>query len=361
MQAFQIHFAAEELAHLHERLDGARWPAAVSPGWAMGTGAEELAALLKHWRYTYDWKQREQALKRYPQFLCEIDGVTIHFLQVRSRRKNAMPVLLTHGWPDSFLRYVKVIDLLAEYDVVIPSLPGFAFSGLPANGTISNAGIAHLWHKLMTQKLGYQTYVASGGDMGRGVTCYLAAYYPQEVKGIHLTDVGLVQPLLQAPDETLTPQEQDYKRRATQWLQQEGGYIHLQSTKPQTVAYALSDSPVGLAAWMLEKYHAWSDWPLLSADDVCDELTLYWLTRCAGTSVRMYYANAALPPLPPLTVPTALAVFARDVLPAPEAWIKQHYPVVLYTKIPRGGHFTALEQPEAFATHLKQFIAQLEK
>lgn len=269
-------------------------------------------------------------------------------------------MLLTHGWPDSFLRYAKLFPLLSEHDLVVPSLPGFAFSTLPPKGFLNNAEVAELWHRLMTEVLGYKEYVAAGGDMGRGVTCYLATRYPQEVRGIHLTDVGLAADLVTAPDTELTPVERAYKQKAIEWQRMEGAYINIHSTKPQTLAYLLSDSPAGIAAWITEKYHAWSDWPLLTMGDLCDCLTLYWMTNTACTSIRAYHGNSfTLPPLGKVRVPTAIAVFPHDILPVPRTWVERNYPVVMYTEMPRGGHFTALEQPEQFAKNNSAFMDML--
>lgn len=193
--------------------------------------------------------------------------------------------------------------------------------------------------------------------MGRGVTCYLAARYPNEVRGIHLTDVGLVGELISAADEDLTPAELSYKHKAIKWQRMEGSYININSTKPQTLAYMLSDSPAGMAAWITEKYHSWSDWSLLTMDDILDCLTLYWMTNTACTSIRAYHGNCfTLPPLGKVTVPTAIAAFPHDVLPAPREWTERNYPVVMYTEMPRGGHFTALEQPEKFAENIIRFM-----
>ena len=209
----------------------------------------------------------------------------------------------------------------------------------------------------MTVILGYKEYAASGGDMGRGVTCYLAARYPHEVKGIHLSDVGMALDLVNAPDEDLDGAELEYKKKAKDWLRLESAYISLNSTKPQTLAFSLSDSPVGMAAYIVEKYHAWSDWPLLSMDDLCDCLTLYWMTNTAGTTLRAYHGNTfTLPPLGKVTVPTAIAAFPYDVLPVPRAWTERNYNVCMYTEMPRGGHFTALEQPEKFAESIIEFM-----
>ena len=361
LKEFAIHFGEEALTDLRERIGRTRFPE-ISGGedWSLGTPGAYLSSLLAYWRGQYDWPRKERELNRYPQFTCELAGVTVHFFYIRAAGKDAKALLLTHGWPDSFLRYAKLFPLLPEFDLVVPSLPGFAFSSLPPRGFANNAETAELWHRLMTEELGYKEYAAAGGDMGRGVTCYLAARYPREVRGIHLTDVGLAGDLTTAPDAELSPAELAYKRRAAEWVRREGAYINIQSSKPQTLAWALSDSPAGMAAWITEKYHAWSDWPLLTMDDLCDSLTLYWLTNTAATSVRAYHGNAfTLPPLGKIEVPTAIAAFPHDVLPVPRAWIERHYPLVMYTEMPRGGHFTALEQPAEFAENVSQFLHRI--
>ena len=363
MKPFQIHFSDKQLADLHARIAQTRFPVpTANNNWELGTDLEYLTELLDYWRTQYNWKATEEKLNQYPQFACEINGCTIHFFHIRSKKAGATPLLLTHGWPDSFLRYVKLFPLLTDYDLIVPSLPGFAFSTLPPKGFINNAEIADLWHILMTEKLGYTSYIASGGDMGRGVTCYLAANYPSEVKGIHLTDVGFARELVNAPDANLSPAELDYKRKALEWLAKECAYIQIHSTKPTTLGYALSDSPVAMAAWLIEKYHAWSDWALFNKDDLCDCLTLYWLTNTASTSIRVYHGNTfTLPALGKITIPTAITAFACDVLPVLRSWIEKNYSVVLYEEVPHGGHFTALEQPEVFADNIRKFTAILSK
>ena len=361
MKQFQIHFQKEALEDLRLRLSRTRSPRLWNrESWALGVDDDAMAALLAYWRDAYDWSRKEAELNSYPQFTCELDGMTIHFFHIKGSRRDVPPLLLTHGWPDSFLRYAKLFPMQFEFDLVVPSLPGFAFSTLPPKGFTNNAEVAETWHTLMTQVLGYEAYAASGGDMGRGVTCYLAARHPEAVVGIHLTDVDLAADLVSSPDDALTAVELDYKRRAQSWTRMEGAYIAINSTKPQTLAYMLSDSPAGMASWLVEKYRAWSDWELLTMDDLCDCLTLYWLTNTAGTSVRAYHGNSfTLPPLGEIRVPTAIAAFPHDVLPVPRAWTERHYPVVQYHEMPRGGHFTALEQPEAFAQDVSAFMKRI--
>ena len=357
LKDFHIHYDDVEIDILRQRIQDTRFPTGTSHSWDFGTDSDYLRSLLHYWCEKYDWYHKEQELNDNPQYTCELDGLTIHFFHICSKRKGAPALLLTHGWPDSFLRYAKTFSLLSDYNLVVPSLPGFAFSTLPQKGFMNNAETAEIWHKLMTDILGYKEYAASGGDMGRGVTCYLASRYANEVKGIHLTDVGMAIDLVNAPDEKLNPAEREYKYKAIEWQCKESAYISLNSTKPQTLAFSLSDSPVGMAAYIVEKYHAWSDWELLTMDDLCDCLTLYWLTNTAGTAIRAYHGNSfTLPPLGKVSVPTAIAAFPCDVLPVPREWIEQHYPVCMYSEMPRGGHFTALEQPEAFAKNILEFM-----
>lgn len=360
MKEFKIHFDEKEIENLKKRIDSSRLPIISSNEWNLGTNTEELKKIIDYWRNEYDWYNKENELNKYPQFTCEINDSTIHFFHIRSSKSNAMPLLLTHGWPDSFLRYMKTIPLLTDFNLVIPSLPGFAFSTLPKKGYTNNSEVAESWHKLMTEVLGYKEYIASGGDMGRGVTCYLATYYPNEVKGIHLTDVGMITDIISKADEELSADELVYKQKANEWLKYESAYINIQSTKPQSLAYLLSDSPIGMAAWIIEKYHAWSDWERLKMDDICDCLTLYWLTNTAGTSIRAYHGNTfTLPKLNKIQVPTAISSFPHDVLPMPRTWVEKNYPVVMYNETKYGGHFAALESPEEFSENILRFINEI--
>lgn len=359
MKEFRVDFCEERFRDLRQRIDGTRWPSPVSGDWDLGTEGGWLRRLCGHWAHGYDWLSKQDELNRWPQFTCNLDGMTVHFFHIRGGAGGKLPLLLAHGWPDSFLRYAKAFPLLSGHDLVVPSLPGFAFSTLPEKGFTSNAEVAETWHKLMTRVLGYKEYVASGGDMGRGIACHLASRHPGEVRGIHLTDVGLAADLLSAPDGSLTGDELDYKRRAAEWRRTEGAYIAVHSTKPQTLAYSLSDSPAGMAAWISEKYRAWSDWPLLTMGDICDCLTLYWMTNTAATSIRAYHGNSLSPPPRRIRVPMAIAAFPRDVLPVPRGWAERRFPVAMYTEMPRGGHFTALEQPKEFAGNLLSFAASL--
>ena len=361
IQEFHINFDESRFADLRKRIAATRWPKGASfNGWQHGTTINVLREIMEYWSNGYDWKKKEAELNKYPQYICEVDDLSLHFFHIPGKQPDAVPILMAHGWPDSFLRYAKTFPLLSDYSLVVPSMPGFAFSTLPEKGYINNSETADLYHRLMTEVLGYKSYVAVGGDMGRGVVCYLATRYPESVRGLMLTDVGFAKDIATAPDNQLTKEELDYKRAATEWLQKEGAYINIQSTKPMSLGFGLSDSPVGMAGWLVEKYHDWSDWERFSIDDLLDNLTLYWMTNCAQSSIRQYYGNSyTLPPMGKVTVPTAIARFPKDILPVPKPWIERNYPLVQFSEMPYGGHFTAMEAPQPFAEALINFIGKI--
>ena len=361
MDPFRIHFDATQVDNLHARLDAVRLPSRTDNNSDHGISSGLLDQILREWR-DYDWKPAEERLNSYDQYLGQLDGVDVHFFHIRSKTPNAPAILLCHGWPDSFLRYAKLFGEMPDFDLVVPSLPGFAFSALPDSGYANNYTVSELWLRLMRDVLGYNQFIVSGGDMGRGVACYLAANHPEAVRGLHLTDVGFVRELIARPDDELNTEELAYKHRALEWQRLEGAYINIQSTKPQTLSYSLADSPAGAAAWFGEKYHAWSDWPHFSMDDMLEALTLSWMTNTGGTCIRMYHGNTF--DLPPLDIrnikaPVGFTAFPKDILPAPRAWIEQNYPVVRYDEMDFGGHFTALENPEGFRTSLTAFADSL--
>lgn len=317
-------------------------------------------------------------MNKYPQFKCRINDADIHFYHIKGKGKNPIPLILSHGWPDSFLRYQKIIPLLTDpecfgrdsddsFDLIIPSLPGFGFSTLPESKGINNAGIADLWKILMVEKLGYKKFGAVGGDMGSGVTRYLAFKYPEHIIGIHLTDVDIIRDLTFGNEADLSPDEKKYKQNAMQWLSQEGAYMSIQSTKPQTLAYALSDSPVGLVAWLLEKFYSWSDCDgnienRYTKDELLNNTMIYWLTNSISTTMRMYYENThSLPKLGKIEVPTGIALFPKDILLPPKTWVEDNLNLVHWSIMPEGGHFTAMEAPQAFANDVIKFYQKIKK
>ena len=376
IERFEINVPDKTLDDLRFRLEHIRWPDQLEgTGWARGTEAEYLRALVSYWRDHYDWRKQEAVLNGFAHHRCRLDGVDVHFIHERGNGPKPMPLILTHGWPDSFVRYQKVIPMLADparfggkedaFDVIVPSLPGFGFSGRLSRSGINNATVAALWSELMVAELGYERLAAAGGDMGSGVTRYLARNHPELLVGIHLTDVGIVRSLMMAPDSDLSQDELRYKREASAWIAQEGAYMSIQSTKPQTLSYGLSDSPVGVAAWIVEKFRAWSDCngelrQRFSEDELLTNIMIYWLTNTIGSSANMYYENMhGLPPMGEITVPTGIALFPADILPPPRAWVEKHLNVLRWTAMPGGGHFTAMEEPEHFVQDVRAFYRPL--
>jgi pimeloyl-ACP methyl ester carboxylesterase len=377
-QPFQIEIPQTVLDDLQERLANTRWPdEAEGAGWSMGTNLEYLQDLVKYWQTKYDWRTREAELNRLKQFTAEIDGVKIHFVFERGQGPNPTPIILTHGWPDSFYRFHKIIPMLTNpeqyggkpedsFDVIVPSIPGFGFSDREA---MPDAAVADLWAKLMTG-LGYEDFAAAGGDIGGGVTLALAKQYPERVIGVHVTDVGYPT----GQEEHLTEAEQEFAKFIQGWWFKEGAYAMLQASKPQTIAFSLNDSPVGLAAWILSFASTGAGAKTLDngvekafggRDELLTNIMLYWVTQTAGSSARMYQANAqaawgggATTQKQGNEVPAAFALFPREA-PTPREWVERHTNLKRFTKMPQGGHFAALEEPELLVADWRTFFGSL--
>lgn len=374
-QPFRIHVDQRVLDDLHDRLAHTRWPdEPKDAGWGYGTNPEFLRSLVQYWKNGYDWRKQEAMLNQFPQYTAEIDGVTIHFIHVRGKGKNPRPVLLTHGWPDCFYRFYKVIPMLSDparfggdpdqsFDVIVPSMPGYGFSERVAMNVQQIAG---LWSKLMTEVLGYKAYYAAGGDVGTHVTKSLALKYPEQVKAIHLTDVGY--PTGMEDPSTLSQPEKDFVQVIQQWVYAEGAYFMLHATKPQTLGYGLNDSPVGLASWITEKFNGWSDTKgnienSFTKDELLTNIMIYWVTQTINTSVRSYledaravYAQPGGPqPEKRSTPPAAVAVFPAEAQ-VPREWAERTVNVQRYNKMPKGGHFAALEVPDLWVNDLRTFF-----
>ena len=362
---------------LKYRLKHSRWPSEIEGfSWERGTDQSYLQLLVAYWHDHFDWRKQESELNSFSHFQCTIDGIDIHFIHEQGKGRNPLPIILTHGWPDSFLRYQKIIPLLTDparyggnpddsFDVIIPSLPGFGFSGRPTIEGFNNSKVSDLWVKLMTEELGYKKFAAGGGDIGSGVTRYLAASHPELLVGIHVTDIGIIRNILTVQDDAvLSDEERQYKVNAQRWIAQEGGYMALQATKPQTLAYGLSDSPVGLAAWIIEKFRAWSDCngeltKRFSNDELLTNIMIYWITNTISSSAGIYYENThSLPALGKIEVPTGVALFPADILLPPKKWAEQNLNISRWTTMPRGGHFTAMEEPELLADDIRSFYRQ---
>lgn len=362
---------------LRARLRRTRWPDAPEDvGWSLGTDLDYLRELVAYWADGFDWPAQEAALARLPRFRVTLSGgLGTHFVYARAVAPARMPVLplvLGHGWPDSFWRYTKVIPLLTDpgahgadpadaFDVVVPDMPGFAYSDRPTGAPLSSLAVADLWAELM-DRLGHARFGAAGGDLGSHVSRYLALNHPERVVAVHRTDAGL--PVFTGDPAELAPEERDWLANTAAWGGAEGAYAALQRTKPQTAAFGLNDSPAGLAAWIVEKLRAWSDCGgeierSFTKDEILTNLTLYWLTGTIGSSMRMYRANAAIPPAQHarrVEVPSGFSLFVGDVVRPPRAWLERTANVVRVTEPPRGGHFAAFEEPELYAEELRAFF-----
>jgi pimeloyl-ACP methyl ester carboxylesterase len=377
IQPFKIAIPQSTLNDLRERLARTRWPDEVEgAGWSYGTNLDSLKSLVAYWQHEYDWRKQEATLNRYTQFRTDLDGLSFHFIHERGKGPNPLPIILTHGWPDSFYRMHKIIPMLTDpesfggnaadsFDVIVPSIPGFGFSDPVRKPGWTVKQTAELWASLMRDVLGYQRYAAAGGDWGSPISQLLALNNPASVIGIHLTDIGF-QATMNLDPSSLTPVEQEYLRAKQQRFFQEGGYVMIQSTKPQTLAYGLSDSPVGLAAWIIEKFYGWSDIDgalerTYTKDELLTNIMIYWVTQTINSSLRFYYEESHAPSLKTgqrVEVPVALALFPKDT-PAPRALAERTLRIERWTEMPRGGHFPALEEPELLVEDLRAFYRSL--
>ena len=375
IQSFKIAIPQATLDDLRERLARTRWTDEVEgSGWTYGVSLGYMKELVDYWQQSYDWRTHEAALNTFAQFKADVDGVGIHFIHERGNGPNPTPLLLLHGFPDSFYRYHKVIDRLTDpakyggdpntsFDVIVPSIPGTGFSDHITKAVNANAD---LFAKLMTQVLGYEKFVSAGGDHGAIITQSLARRYPEILIGIHLTDVGY--PDQNTDFSTLSPAEMEMAQWVQKWFMEEGiGVNMIMATKPQTLAYGLNDSPVGLASWLIsygssgqkgkEEFKT-----RFSADELLTNVTIYWVTGTINSAVRAYYANAHVASGGNLgksaSVPAAVAHCPYDP-PLPREWAARQVNLVHFTEFPRGGHFMAWEEPELYAKDLQEFIGEL--
>jgi pimeloyl-ACP methyl ester carboxylesterase len=363
------------LDDLRQRLARVRWPERETvTDWSQGVPLAKLRALVEYWRTDYDWHRCEARLNGFAQYRTDIEDLDFHFLHVRSRHANALPLIITHGWPGSVIEFFKIIEPLTNptahggqaqdaFHVVAPSLPGFGFSDRPAEPGWNADRIASAWAELM-RRLGYDRYVAQGGDWGTVVTTEMARQKSPGLAGIHL-NMPFVVPH-PVPTEGLSAEEQRAVDAYQRFLSDGFGYFHLQATRPQTIGYALTDSPVGQAAWIYEKFHAWTDndgdpEDTLTRDEMLDVITLYWLTGTAASSARMYLENADVIGAPPvIEMPVGCSIFPREIVPAPRSWAERVYPnLIHWNELDRGGHFAAFEQPALFTQELRDCFRSL--
>jgi epoxide hydrolase len=375
---FTIRVPDGVLTDLKQRLARARFPGEVEgAGWTYGTDLTYLKGLVTYWHDKFDWRAQERRLNRFEQFKTNIDGLDIHFIHRRSKEPNALPLLITHGWPGSFVEFTEIIEPLTDpvshggaredaFDVVIPSIPGYGFSDKPRQPGYNPQRIAGIFAQLMA-RLGYTRYGAQGGDFGSVITRSVAVQDAAHMVGLHLNfctaPAGAA-----SPDATarLPAEEREKIRSRLFTTGEEQGYSGIQGTKPQTIGYAIDDSPVGLAAWIVEKFRSWCDCDgnvekRFTKDELLTNITLYWVTQTATSSFRLYYEARHSGPADErrIEVPTACAIFPRELIYAPRQWLEPRMNLVRWTEMPRGGHFAALEEPTLLVADMRAFFRDL--
>ena len=378
IQPYAINIPDDVLTDLRNRLRATRWPDEIQDAdWDYGSNLAYTRELCEYWADEFDWRAREEMINSFPHFRADIDGLGVHFIHLRGAGPNPLPLIITHGWPSTFAEMLNIAPLLSDpaahgadasdsFDVVIPSMPGYGFSDRPSQRGMSPIRVSDLWHKLMTEGLGYDGFVAQGGDWGAQITSSLGFHYPDDVKGIHLTMAAGATPT--PPEDELSDAEKKFLEHRDWWQQAEGAYGHQHRTKPQTLAYGLNDSPAGLAAWITEKWRSWSDCDgdiesRFSKDELLTHLTIYWATQTISSSVRLYYESGkeslTLTPEDGVTVPTSFASFPVEINYPPQEWLERTYNLVRYTKMPSGGHFAASEEPALLAQDIRDSFRTL--
>jgi pimeloyl-ACP methyl ester carboxylesterase len=378
---FRVDIPQDALDDLYERLDRTRWPDELPDvGWAYGVPRDYLTRLAAYWRHEYDWRAAEAELNRWPQFTTTIDGANIHFAHLRSPEPDATPLIMTHGWPGSIVEFADVAGPLSDprahggdpadaFHLVLPSIPGFGFSGPTRDTGWEFHRIAAAFAELM-RRLGYGRYGAQGGDWGAAISRELGRRDPEHVIGVHLNLIPGAAATAE-PDAAelaaLDPAERERTlaswQRTRQWDRESTGYFHIQATRPQTLAYGLTDSPVGQLAWIAEKFKEWTDSGSVDRDRLLTNVMLYWLTGTAGSSARIYYERAHASyqgePPEPSTAPTALAVFPRENFLPLRHIAERTNTIVRWTEFDRGGHFAAMEAPDLLVGDVRAFFREL--
>ncbi len=373
---FRIDIPKKQLDDLDIRLRHVRWP---NPepvdDWSQGIPLDYVRKVTNYWREQYDWRRCQEALNQYPHHLTEIDGIDIHFMHIRSPDPNARPLLMTHGWPGSIVEFMDVIEPLTDpiahggktedaYHLIIPSLPGYGFSGKPTETGWGIERIAKAWDELMG-RLGYDRYFAQGGDWGGMTTSVIGVQNLGRCAGIHLNFVIVGPPsaeIMQKP----TPQEQATLARFAEYQTQGAGYGQIQSTKPQTLGYGLADSPVGQMAWIMEKFQGWSDGATtpddsFERDRLLDNVMIYWLNNAGGSSARLYRESFGSPNVEPVTIPTGCSLFPNEIIAPSRRWAEQRFKnITFWNEADRGGHFAAMEVPNLFIQDVRDCFREME-
>ena len=372
---FRVAVSDAEIADLRERLGRTRWPDQLpDSGWDYGADLDYVRSLCEYWRDGFDWRAFEARFNAFPQYVGEADGQRLHFYHLRSPEPEARPLIISHGWPGSVAEFLEVLGPLSDpaahggdpadaFHVVAPSLPGFGFSGPTRARGYRGRDIAGAFDGLM-RTLGYDTYFAQGGDWGTLITMLLAGNFPERVKAIQLNLVTAPPPNPADPTEGLDAEELEGLARTQAFMTHESAYQQIQGTKPQSLAYGLTDSPAGLAAWITEKFRSWSDCGgdverSFSRDRLLDNISVYWLTGTINASMRLYYEETGpgrREALPDIRVPTGHARFPAEIIQTPRRWAEAKYNITRWQKMPRGGHFAAMEVPDLFVDEVRTFF-----
>jgi len=379
---FEIEISDAAIADLQRRLAATRMPDQIADTtWEYGTDSSYLSELIDYWQNDFDWKKQESELNQFDQFKTEIDGLDMHFIHQRSENPDAIPLMIVHGWPGSIAEFSKIIgpltdpvahggDIADSYHLIAPSLPGFGFSERPNEPGYSPEKFAHILADLM-QRLGYEQYAIAGGDWGAIINRYLANNYPERLIGLHSNMVLAGPPADETQRDDVSEAENSLRTARTAYMQNEIGYQRIQGTKPQSLGYGLNDSPAGLAAWIVEKFHGWSDMPqgadgyldnYFSKDELLTNISIYWFTETITSSTRIYYESSKTPVVKPIgyiDVPTGVAVYPAEIYITPRSWVAAAYDLRHYSLMEEGGHFAALEQPESYLKELNTFFRLL--
>ena len=379
---FEIDISDVAIEDLQRRLAATRMPDQITDTtWEYGTDSSYLAELISYWQNDFDWKKQESELNQFDQFKTEIDGLAMHFIHQRSENPDAIPLMMVHGWPGSVSEFSKIVgpltdpvshggDIADSYHVIAPSLPGFGFSERPSEPGYSPEKMAHILAGLM-QRLGYEQYAIAGGDWGAIINRHLANNYPERLIGLH-SNMVLAGPPADAAHRDDVPETISSLRTArTAYMLNEVGYQRIQGTKPQSLGYGLNDSPAGLAAWIVEKFHGWSDMPqgadgdlddYFTKDELLTNIAIYWFTETITSSARIYYENSKTPvakPIEYIDVPTGVALYPAEIFITPRSWVAAAYDLRHYSLMEKGGHFAALEQTESYLSELNTFFRLL--
>jgi pimeloyl-ACP methyl ester carboxylesterase len=382
---FRIHIPDDVLNDLRDRLRRTRWPDQIAgSGWSYGTDGAYLRELVAYWIERFDWRAQEAALNRFAHFRADVDGFGLHFIHQRGRGPDPVPLLISHGWPGSFVEFTEIIGPLTDpaahggdaadaFDLVIPSLPGYGFSDRPREPGMDVMRVAALFARLM-EGLGYQHWGAQGGDWGSAISTALGTAFSDRVRGVHLNMLIAARP---PSDPSALPEaERQMLERFNRFRAEETGYMQIQGTKPQTLGYGLNDSPAGLAAWIVEKFRTWSDCGgdverRFTKDRLLTNITLYWVTESINSSIRLYYETIHNPalrgglgagggdPVFKVTVPTGAAIFPAELYAPPRSWAEKTYNITRWTEMPAGGHFAAMEEPAALVEDIRAFFRPL--